>query len=49
MVGDFITAVFVTLVKDMIPVINSRNGADTTFFRRSFKVKRLYFIIISAG
>ena len=32
----------------MIPVINDSSSIDTTFFRRSFQVKLLYFIIISA-
>ena len=39
MMGDFIIAIFVTLVTVMIPVIN--------LFGRSFKAKMLYFIIIS--
>ena len=33
----------------MIPVINYSNSIDKTFFGRSFKVKLLYNIIISAG
>ena len=47
--GDFIIAIFVTLVAVIIPVINYSNGIDTTFFGRSFKVKLFYFIIIPAG
>ena len=49
MIGDFIIAIFVTLVRVMIHVINYSNGIDTTFNGRSFKVKLLYFIIISLG
>ena len=46
MMGDFIFAIFVTLV---IPVINYSNSIDKTFFGCLFKVKLWYFIIISAG
>ena len=48
MMGDFIIDIFVTLMTVTIPVINYSNGIDTTFFGRPFKVKLLYFIIISA-
>ena len=47
--GDFIIVMVVTLVTAMVSVINYSNGIDTTFFERSFKVKLLYIIIISAG
>ena len=49
MMGDFIIAIFITLVTVMVPVIHYSNGIDTTFFGSSFKVKLLYFIVISAG
>ena len=31
--GDFINAIFITLVMVMIPVINYSSSIDTTFFR----------------
>ena len=51
MLGDFIIAIFVlcTLVAVMVPVINYNSDIDTTFIGRSFEVKLLYFIIITAG
>ena len=44
--GDFIIAIFITLVTVMIPVINNSSGVDTTFFGFFLsKTAALYYYI----
>ena len=48
LLGDSIAAIYKTLEMVMKPVNNYRSSIGTIFFGRSFEVKLLYFIIISA-